>query len=675
MLDQIIKFVRQEKSIIIVMVATVAVFSIASLFSYQVTHWIELISFDKTGQIRQGLNADSQYVFKNTGEIAASSGLVALIEERDTPQLTSALQDEQAIRHLDSLSVTDGAGIVLTQTHASCFPSGDYIFQTTAYGQKVAEGAAVVSIERGSGASLLMVAGYPVTDHGQMVGAVFGDYSIDDAYVHGFRSKYLNGTEDVIFYSKQDGVVGTTFENPNTKLLLAAYFNTGSDWILKGQSDREVIIEGRAYFVKNLIFSGPYGESAGGVLVLYPASYTAEAAIFSLIIVLLFALIMFYLHTHRAMKRRRVAEVMILIVCSLIVFFAIFFTDRSLLYSHSTLIQKPPYTIYNSTLALDPSFAVWSGSSEPQVAVEVSTGGEAINAAQIDITYDPTKVQVEDIITANSFCAQDMFLQKNIDNKHGEVQVACILPNPGFIGVSGNVVTLALQPIQAGNVTLHFATGTQILANDGLGTDVLRLTTDGSYRIIDEATAENSTSSVIVFSPTYPDSAQWYNKPDGLFTWIASPGYRYLYSLNNISAMTTLAGASTTSADSVSFSGLTDGIYYFHIQPIKDGITGAISDYKVMIDTTPPSVPVIKASATTVPEGQAIRLMFESEDDTSGLQDNYYIQVDDGVFLPTPSSLSLYLLRAGTHTITVRVFDRASNFADGNIMITVTKSQ
>ncbi len=656
------------------MVATIAAFSVVSLFSYQVTHWFELRFFDsKAGQVQHGLDTGSQYVFQNVGKIAASSGLAKLIEARDVPQLASALRDEQAIYHLDVLNVTDGAGVVLTQTQASSSRIGDYIFQTTAYGQKVAEGTAVVSIERGSDTPLLVVAGYPVTDHGQMVGAVFGGYSVDDAYAHSFRSKYLTDGENLIFYSSQDGVVGTTFENPNTKLLLAAYFNIGSDWILKGQSGREVIVEGRAYFVENLAFPGPYGRSSGGVLVLYPASYTAEAAIFSLIVAFFFALIMFCLHTHGATKRRQAAEVTILVICSLVVFFAIFFTDRALLYSHSILVQKPPYTIYNSTLAFDPSFAVWSRSSEQRVEVEVSTGGEAINAAQIDITYDPSRIWVADIITADSFCAPAIFLEKSIDNKRGEVQVACGLPTPGFSGEGGNVVTLALQPMQGGDVTLHFSTDTQILANDGLGTDVLRLSTDGSYRIIDEAMAENSTSSVIVFSPTYPNSARWYNEPNGLFTWIASPGYRYLYSLNNIPVMTTLAGARATSADSVLFSGLTDGIYYFHIQPIKNGITGAVSNYKVMIDTTPPSEPIIKASETTVSEGQIVRLTFESHDDLSGLQGNYYVQFDDGIFLPAASPLSISL-PIGTHIITVRAFDRAGNFADGSITITVTKS-
>jgi len=673
MLTHITTFIRQEKFILIVMVATIVVFSVAACFSYPVTHWFEARYFDNAAMhVQRGLGTDSQYVFQSVGEVAASPSIASLIEEKNIPQLTSALLNAQVSYGLSAMNVTDSEGVVLMRTQVTS-RNGDYLFQTTPYGQKVAEGTPVVSIEHGSALPLLIIAGHPVTDHGQTVGAVFGGYSIDDAYAHDFRNRYLNDTDNLIFYSNQDGVVGTTFEASGTRPLLAAYFNTGSDWIQKGLSDREVIIEGKVYFVRNIVFNGLNG-SPGGVLVLYPAGYATEAAIFSLIVGLIFACIIFYLHTRGATKKRQAAEVAILIVCSLGVFTATLFTDQALLYGNSIPVQKPAYTIYNSTLALDPSSAVWSRSSEQQVAVEVSTGGEAVNAAQIDITYDPTKIHVMDIDTANSFCSPAMYLEKNIDNRIGEVQVACALPTPGFSGQSGNVITLDVQPLQAGSVVLHFATSTQILANDGLGTDVLRLATDGSYRIINESAAEDATSSVLVFSPTYPNSTRWYNKPSGLFTWIAHPGYSYRYALNTIPAMATLAGANTTSADFVSVSGLENGISYFHIQPVWNGIAGAVSNYKVMIDTTPPSNPAIRVSATTVTEGQIVRLEFESQDGVSGLQNNYYVQFDGGVFLPTTPSLSI-AFPAGTHLVTVRAFDQAGNFSDGTITVTVAKKQ
>jgi hypothetical protein len=350
-----------------------------------------------------------------------------------------------------------------------------------------------------------------------------------------------------------------------------------------------------------------------------------------------------------------------------------FSTDQSLLYKHSLVLKKPPYTIYNSTLTFDPEFAIWNKSSDQQVAVNVSPGGESINAAQIDITYDPAKARVENLITENSLCAQNMFLEKSIDNQRGEVRVSCLLPSPGFSGRIGNVVTLALRSIQDGDLALHFATDTEVLANDGLGTNVLRLAIDGNYHIVDESAAKNGLHSIVVFSPSYPDAAQWYSKSNGLFMWVASSSLHYLYALNQTPVMSSLAGASSTISDSVSFPKLTDGIYYFHIQAIGNDESSTIADYKAMIDTTPPTRPVIKASATTIVANQVVRLTFESEDNLSGLQRNYYVQTDGGTFLPAASPLFMSL-PSGIHTITVRAFDQAGNFADGSITITATKS-
>jgi hypothetical protein len=666
---RIAALVRQEKFIFAVMAATVAAFSLASLFSYQATHWFQAKFFDgRMASVQHGLATDSQYVSEQMKDIAASPAVAALIQAENTTQLFSTLQNEQANHGLTALTVTDANGVVLVRTQATS-RKGDYIFQTTAYGRKVAEGIPVISIEQGTALPLLIIAGYPVTNLGKTVGAIFGGYSIDDAYSRAFRAKYLTDGENLVFYSRQDGVVATTFENPDTRSALAADFNTGSDWILQRQSDREVTIEGKVYFVKNIVFPGLDG-SPGGVLVLYRSNYAAEAAVLSLIVAIIFALIIFFFHTRAATKRRRREEVSILVVCSIVIFLASYSVDLGMLHAHLVSVEKPSSTIYNATLRIDPSSAIWDRSSEQQVAVKVSTGGEAINAAQIDVVFDPATVNVVDIDTTGSVCAPTMILQKNIDNAHGEAQIMCALPSPGFSGPNGTVATLVLQPIQSGNATLHFATSTQILADDGLGTDVLRLATDGAYRIVATST-KGGASSTLIFSPTYPNSARWYNNPNGLFAWVAIPGYAYHYGLNGTSVMTTLGNASTTVADSVSYSGLADGVHYFHVQPVKGNSVGAVSNYAVMIDTTPPERPTVKASEATVSAGEVIRLTFESKDSLSGLQSNYYVRFDDGIFLPAASPLSIALPQ-GRHVITVRAFDRAGNFSDGSIAINVT---
>ena len=58
-------------------------------------------------------------------------------------------------------------------------------------------------------------------------------------------------------------------------------------------------------------------------------------------------------------------------------------------------------------------------------AANERTDGEAINAVQTVIRYDPAAVRIEDILTAESFCHRDLFLERSIDNSAGEAVIAC----------------------------------------------------------------------------------------------------------------------------------------------------------------------------------------------------------------------------------------------------------
>ncbi len=667
-------FVGRERFSWIVLTLFIVALSVMALFSYPILRALESAYFgSKTGEILNGIADDEHYVYGRMEALAATPDFARFIRQDDLPNIASTIQEEGTATGLDAIVVTDANGVVLAREKAPT-SVGDYIFQSTTYGQQLAEGNSTVSVEKGTDLPLIVIAGFPVKENGTMVGAVFGGYSIDDAYAHAFRGRYLSGNTDLIFYAKAAGVVGTTFEDPKTKALIDTYFNTGSDWIENAQTDQAVTIEGKSYFLKNIPLPGIDG-SAGGVLVLYRNSNTRIGLIFSAIIALLFLLIVLSFHTLRVPRQGRRYEYLLLGIFSAVIFSVAFLEAELVLGRQQIIIQPPPYPIYNSTLSLVPDSGIFDLSSEQQIAVRVLTGGEAINAAQIDLSFDPSKLRVTDILTANSFCSPGMFLEKNIDNANGMVQVACGTPNPGLSG-DGTVVTLVVQGLQPGDATIDFASGTEVLANDGLGTDVLRLATNADLRFMDERkpTMLNGMASVLPFSPTDPNGSRWYNQPDVLMLWKGVPGERYLYAVDNTPTIGSLAGASTTDGTSITLHGLTDGIWYFHMAPEENGAVGPIADYRIMIDITPPTPPVIRASQTAVSAGQVIRLSFESTSTPSPLASNYYVKFDNGAFLPTASPLYI-ALPAGVHTIVVRAFDQAGNYADSNITLNVSETK
>jgi len=115
------------------------------------------------------------------------------------------------------------------------------------------------------------------------------------------------------------------------------------------------------------------------------------------------------------------------------------------------------------------------------VSISVDTQNDTINAVQAVINFDPRKVRVDEINIEKTFCNHGLFLEKSKDNNLGEVRVACGLFNPGFSG-DGVVVELELTPLRRGDFSLNFSPECMVLANDGLGTEVLSFVYNGVFR-------------------------------------------------------------------------------------------------------------------------------------------------------------------------------------------------
>ncbi|MBI2552804.1 hypothetical protein HYW17_05925 [Candidatus Uhrbacteria bacterium] len=350
-----------------------------------------------------------------------------------------------------------------------------------------------------------------------------------------------------------------------------------------------------------------------------------------------------------------------------------------------TLINRPeapalpPYLLYNSTLRFEPeSGLIELASLAPyRVDIRVNPGGEAINAAGVLVEYDPEMVMVSEIDTTRSFCGQDFFLEKTIDQQQGRVNISCIAPGAGFSGPDATVAALRIKPLREGTFSLRFNKETHILAADGLGTNVLRTTTNGSYRVARIGTAletaqNNHLAAPLVVSDSHPNSERWYPRTSVRLSWDkAAPGEVYRYALDRLPDTAPSEGR-TVAGDTITLQIERDGIYYFHIARQKNNRLGPATHFKFMVDATPPHPPAIKASAAAVTANETVRLEFSSQDEASGLQSRYfYVKLDEGVFLPVASPLYVAFSEPGSHTVTVRAFDNAGNSRDASKIITI----
>lgn len=617
-------------------------------------------------RIEQDLSDEMTAALVKTKAMVAEHVIDAYIAHDDLINTSNILKDLAKKYDFSGMVAVNEEGVVLARLASPRI--GDYVFQTTPWGRAAANGQTVVMVGEGRNFPLLISSAVPIMQNQKVAGALFGSYILDNQYAQTFKKKYLHTDEEVVFYSNKTGLTGTSYSDIETERLLKIYTDQASDAVRQTQSGllaEQLRIGNTTFHVLNIKLANPNG-TVGGMLILIPIGTTFTYIVASILgIILSLATILIRRGKHKSTRRQLALSAIILII---------FVTGNTLVFTwivnqHLYTLLKPSGVIYNSTIAFSPESDLFQEPAEQRIALTITTGGEAINAAQATVTFDPKALRIEDILFTNSFCDQNFIIEKEIDLARGVVSVACGTPS-GFTGSEAILAELMVQPLRVGVTNLHFGADTAVSANDGLGTNVLRTMTDGSYQIFTSDPKKQS-DQILLFSYSHPNQVRWYNQKDVHIDWVQPDSYKdYLYTFNqDANAMPN--GTLHTIKTSIDLTAPTDGIYYFHITPRKQDHVGQTSRYTILIDTTPPETPEIKSSATTVHAGDIVRLQFLDHGDTgSGLQKNFYVRFDNGIWFPTLSQLDT-TFEPGVHTVSLRVFDNAGNFSDTSTVITV----
>jgi hypothetical protein len=112
-------------------------------------------------------------------------------------------------------------------------------------------------------------------------------------------------------------------------------------------------------------------------------------------------------------------------------------------------------------------------------------------------------------------------------------------------------------------------------------------------------------------------------------------------------------------------------VYYFHLSRVEKGKIQPAVQYKVNVDTTPPVDITIRSSDSSVNVGDLLRLKLSASDTGSGLQKNYYLSINNGLFFPTQESVYVPFQSTGINTLVARAYDKAGNYGDAQIQINV----
>ena len=330
-----------------------------------------------------------------------------------------------------------------------------------------------------------------------------------------------------------------------------------------------------------------------------------------------------------------------------------------------------------ASLYLSPQTGTFFVGSTFDVSIFVNTGGNNVNAVEVDLKFDQRKLQIASPTAGRSFIAV-WISQPTFSNTEGTATFQGGVPSPGINTSSGLISTITFRAINPGEAVVSILDSSQVLLDDGKGTNILSSMGRGVYKIIIPPPEGPK-----VFSSSHPDQNKWCNNNSPTLSWEKEEGViDFSYSLDDI-----FYGVPDNISEgdyaSVSYTDLEDGIWYFHIKAKKGDVWGGITHYILLIDTTPPAAftlsfePTLRSPVMTAREPI---VSFITTDSLSGLS-HYDLKLIDltkapqkketGFFVEASSPYQLPSLATGEYEVIVRAFDQAMNWQDSSKKIEV----
>lgn len=343
----------------------------------------------------------------------------------------------------------------------------------------------------------------------------------------------------------------------------------------------------------------------------------------------------------------------------------------------------------SGSLYLSPSSGVYTVGNTFSVVTSVNTGGVSINAAQGTLVFPPDKLAVTDISKSGSIFSL-WTTEPTYSNSSGTISFGGGVPNPGYTGASGEIITITFRARVSGTASVNWSSGA-VLANDGKGTNILASMGGGTYTLSPtvvtpppEPILPGVPAKPDVSSSTHPDEDKWYSNSIVKFSWPLPSDVTGVSILLNQKPTSNPGPLSDGLFDSKIYEDVDDGIWYLHLKLRNSYGWSPIRHFRVQVDTTPPSAFAVEIEEGKETDNPQPTLVFETDDDLSGIS-HYKIRIngdaslltmfEDGVLEASEEVSSgpfkLSPRSPGRHVIAVEAFDKADNSTAAVIEINI----
>jgi len=183
----------------------------------------------------------------------------------------------------------------------------------------------------------------------------------------------------------------------------------------------------------------------------------------------------------------------------------------------AVIVLSPQAKVFADTLFVSPTSGSYSVGQIFSTRVLVSSPSRAVNAISGTISFSRDKMQVVSVSKAGSILS--LWVEEpSFSSSVGTVNFEGVVPNPGYIGSSGTIITVNFRVTAPGDANVRVSSGS-ILANDGLGTNVLRTLGTSSFTFSPATPAPVPTSVVeepadLVEEPVYVPEPQPQPQPE-----------------------------------------------------------------------------------------------------------------------------------------------------------------
>ncbi|MFM2357926.1 MAG: hypothetical protein RJA61_663 [Candidatus Parcubacteria bacterium] len=304
-----------------------------------------------------------------------------------------------------------------------------------------------------------------------------------------------------------------------------------------------------------------------------------------------------------------------------------------------------------------------------EVPLILNTKKLAANGVEVEVGFDKNIISV--IKPSGGQSIVGVWVEPpSYDNTRGIVRYVGVIPN-GIITDSGLIGTITFKALKPGKVTVTVRSNSNILLNDGFGTEAQVETGRAEYTIIPKAP-----EGVKIFSETHPFSSEWYNNNSPVLLWEKDSGVTGFSYVLDDKPNTVPPNEITSAETTIAYESLVDGLWYFHVKAYKNGVWGSTGHFLLRIDTTPPAefTPEINYIVAALAIVERALVSFFTTDNLSGVV-KYEVGVIDKsqpttqspVFVESQSPFQVPVTSKEGSRVIVRATDAAGNVRDSSV--------